>query len=72
LPTAVALEQMKGTEKMGDYKPSTLIDHLAGRPLEIEAIWGESLRAARDENVDAPQLEKIYRELVALDRASRK
>ncbi|HEY3662564.1 MAG TPA: 2-dehydropantoate 2-reductase [Chthoniobacterales bacterium] len=72
LPTAVALEQMKGTEKMGDYKPSTLIDHLAGRPLEIEAIWGEPLRAARDENVDAPQLEKLYRELVALDRASRK
>ena len=49
LPTAVALDQMKRTEMMGDFKPSTLIDYLAGRPLEIEAIWGEPLRRARDD-----------------------
>lgn len=44
LPTAAALEQMKRTETMGAYKPSTLIDYEGGRPLEIEAIWGEPLR----------------------------
>ncbi|MEO5716973.1 MAG: 2-dehydropantoate 2-reductase [Chthoniobacterales bacterium] len=71
LPTAVALEQMKNTKEMGHYKPSTLIDYLAGRPLEIEAIWGEPLRAARAAQVQAPRLEKLYRELVALDRAPR-
>lgn len=72
LPTAVALEQMKNTGKMGDYQPSTLIDYKAGRPLEIEAIWGEPLRAAQDAKVPAPHLAELYRKLVALDRAQRK
>ncbi|MBA3963546.1 MAG: 2-dehydropantoate 2-reductase [Chthoniobacterales bacterium] len=64
LPTAVALDQMKRTETMGAYKPSTLIDYLAGRPLEIEAIWGEPLRRAREKKVSAPQLEKLHEELM--------
>ncbi len=72
LPTAVALDQMKRTETMGAYKPSTLIDYLAGRPLEIEAIWGEPLRRARAAGVRTPQLEKLYRQLVALDQAQRR
>jgi 2-dehydropantoate 2-reductase len=72
LPTALALEQMKNTEKMGRYRPSTLLDAEAGRPLEVEAIWGEPLRAARAANVQAPHLEQIYRELLAHDDAIRK
>lgn len=72
LPTAVALELMKRTESMGAYRPSSLIDHLAGRLLEIEAIWGEPLRRARAAGVEAPQLEKLYRKLVALDQAQRR
>ncbi len=72
LPTAVALEQMKNTEQMGNYKPSTLIDFLSGRQLEVDAIWGEPLRAAQAAGVAAPQLENLYRELVALDRSERK
>ena len=72
LPTAVALEQMKNTEKMGHYKPSTLLDYMAGRPLEIEAIWGETLRAAEAAKVQAPQLAKLYHDLIVLDRAERK
>ncbi len=71
LPTAVALEQMKNTEQMGNYKPSTLIDLQAGRPLEVEAIWGEPLRAAQAAGVETPRLENLYRELVALDRSER-
>ncbi len=72
LPTAAALEQMKNTEKMGRYKPSTLLDYRSGRPLEIEAIWGEALRAAQAAKVKAPHLEKLYHDLVALDRGERK
>jgi 2-dehydropantoate 2-reductase len=72
LPTAVALDQLKRTQLMGFFKPSTLIDHLAGRPLEIEPIWGEPLRRGRARGVEAPQLERLYRELTALDRAERK
>ncbi|MEO8044162.1 MAG: 2-dehydropantoate 2-reductase [Spartobacteria bacterium] len=69
LPTAVALEQMKNTEKMGNYQPSTLVDYQLGRPLEIEPIWGEPLRAAQAAKVQAPQLEKLYHDLLALDQA---
>ncbi|HEY2801835.1 MAG TPA: 2-dehydropantoate 2-reductase [Chthoniobacterales bacterium] len=72
LPTAVALELMKRTKTMGAYKPSTLIDYLGGQPLEIEAIWGEPLRRAEAAGVRTPRLEKLYRELVALDRSSGK
>ena len=69
LPTTAALEQMKRTETMGAYKPSTLIDYLAGRPLEIEAIWGEPYRRARAAGVATPQLENLYQQLLSLDQA---
>ena len=67
LPTAVALQQMKRTETLGAYKPSTLIDFEAGRPLEIEAIWGEPLRRALAAGMRMPQLELLYQELKELD-----
>ena len=67
LPTAVALEQIKRTEKLGAYKPSTLIDFEAGRPLEIEAIWGEPLRRSTAAGAAMPELERLYAELKAID-----
>ncbi|MGI8438362.1 MAG: 2-dehydropantoate 2-reductase [Chthoniobacterales bacterium] len=63
LPTAEALEQMKRTEKMGPYKPSTLIDYEAGKPLELEAIWGEPLRRARAAGARVPHLSALYEQL---------
>ena len=70
LPTAIALDQMKRTGLMGDFKPSTLLDYLAGRPLEIEPIWGEPLRRAQSLGLAVPQLEKLHRQLVSLERAA--
>src|SRR6266404_10651 len=67
LPNAAALEQIKRTETMGAYKPSTLLDWGAGRPLEIEAIWGEPLRRAIAAGAAAPRLEIVYALLKALD-----
>jgi 2-dehydropantoate 2-reductase len=67
LPAAAALEQVKRTELMGAYKPSTLIDFEAGRPLEIEAIWGEPLRRARLAGTFTPQLQALYEKLKAID-----
>lgn len=63
LPTAVALEQMKRTETMGPYKPSTLRDFEAGRALELEAIWGEPLRQAQAAGVKVPRMEELYAQL---------
>ena len=63
LPTAVALEQMKRTASMGRYLPSTLLDYRAGRGLELEAIWGEPLRRAREHGVATPELERLHAQL---------
>lgn len=60
-------EQMKRTETMGNYKPSTLLDYEAGKPLEIEPIWGEPLRRARAAGAITPRMEMIYALLKHLD-----
>ena len=67
LPAATALEQVKRTELMGAYKPSTLIDFEAGRPLEIEAIWGEPLRRARLAGALTPRMQALYEKLKTID-----
>jgi ssRNA-specific RNase YbeY (16S rRNA maturation enzyme) len=59
-------DQADGT--LGAYKPSTLIDFEAGRPLEIEAIWGEPLRRATAAGAAMPELERLYGELKASTR----
>jgi 2-dehydropantoate 2-reductase len=67
LATALALEQIKRTESMGPYKPSTLLDFEAGRPLEVEAIWGEPLRRAEAGKAMMPRLAQLYALLKSLD-----
>ncbi|HEV3409982.1 MAG TPA: 2-dehydropantoate 2-reductase [Chthoniobacterales bacterium] len=71
LPTAAALEQIKRTHTLGAYKPSTWHDYEAGKPLELEAIWGEPLRRAKAAGAEMPELEKLYAELKALDETRR-
>jgi 2-dehydropantoate 2-reductase len=55
--------QVDVTYPMGAYKPSSLIDFMAGREVEIEAIWGEPLRRARAAAVVLPRLAELYAEL---------
>jgi 2-dehydropantoate 2-reductase len=64
-----AAEQIGRTETMGAYKPSTLLDFEARRPLEIEPIWGEPLRRALAVSVSAPRLQTLYALLRAIDHA---
>lgn len=66
LSTVVALEQMKRTQSLGAYKPSTLLDFEAGRPLEIEAIWGEPLRRATAAGAEMPLLAALHAQLKEL------
>ncbi|WPJ96096.1 2-dehydropantoate 2-reductase [Coraliomargarita algicola] len=58
--------QFSVTEKMGAYKPSSLIDYLAQRPVELESIWGEPLRRGQVLGANMSELEKLYQELKAL------
>lgn len=57
--------QFDVTERMGAYKPSSLIDFLQGRPVEVESIWGEPLRRGRAMGVDMPELQALYWEITA-------
>lgn len=47
------------TRPMGAYQPSTMIDFIEGRELELNPIWEEPLRRARAANVEMPALEKL-------------
>lgn len=57
-------DQVEKTRPMGPYRPSTLIDWEAGKPLELEPIWGEPLRRARMHGVETPELDKLRASLV--------
>jgi len=46
----------KKTSTMGAYRPSTMIDFVEGKAMEIEAIFGEPLRRARALGVAVPGL----------------
>jgi len=59
------VKQVEQTRTMGPYKPSTMVDFLAGRPLELLPIWGEPLRRAKAHGVATPELAKLYAELAS-------
>lgn len=52
--------QIKITRPMEGYRPSSMIDFVEGRPVEVEAIWGEPLRQAKAAGVSMPKLEMLY------------
>ena len=55
--------QIDITPGMGAYRPSSLVDFLAGREVEVEAIWGEPLRRAQAAGLAMPRLAALYRQL---------
>jgi len=48
------------TPPMGAYRPSSLVDYLAGREVEIEPIWGEPLRRGEAAGAALPRLSLLY------------
>lgn len=56
--------QFDVTATMGAYHPSSLIDFMAGRPVELEAIFGEPLRRGQALGLTMPELSRLYAELI--------
>jgi 2-dehydropantoate 2-reductase len=56
--------QIDITPPLGAYAPSSLIDFLAGREVEIDAIWGEPLRRAQVAGLTMPRLAALHAELL--------
>ena len=64
--------QFELTEPMGPYRPSSLIDFLDGKPVEVDAIWGEPLRRGLDKKVPMPETEKLLNELIEATGVAKK
>jgi 2-dehydropantoate 2-reductase len=71
IPADFVEQQFAHTRRMGAYRPSSLVDYLAGREIEVEAIWGEPLRRAQAAGVAMPHLEALYTQLKNLTAVQR-
>lgn len=65
LPSQLIEDMIERTRTMTRYKPSSLIDFEAGHEVELEAIWGEPIRRAREAGLPMPMVEGLYGELQA-------
>jgi 2-dehydropantoate 2-reductase len=61
LPENVIDQRMAETRTMGSYKSSMQLDRQQGRPMEVEAILGEPVRAAAQVGVSMPIVAELYR-----------
>ena len=57
---------IKETKSMGPYRPSSMIDFMEGRPVEVEAIWGNPVRVGRSVGVEIPNMEALYDSIKSL------
>jgi 2-dehydropantoate 2-reductase len=60
LPEGLFDQFINGTRKAPPYKTSMALDYENGRPMEIEVILGNTVRAGRREKVAIPALESLY------------
>ncbi|MDB6004382.1 MAG: 2-dehydropantoate 2-reductase [Prosthecobacter sp.] len=63
MPLSLIEDMIERTRTMAGYKPSSLIDFIAGSEVELEAIWGEPVRRAKAAGIEMPQVERLYQEL---------
>ncbi len=70
LPEDVVDRMIADTRKMTPYKTSMLLDYEAGRPMEVEAILGNAVRAARRLRVPVPHMETLYALMCGIDQKS--
>ncbi len=59
IPEEVVDAQVARTYPMGAYRPSSMIDYVEGREVEVQGIWEEPLRRAREAGVELPAWERL-------------
>ena len=60
---------LKTTDRMTPYRTSMKIDCDLGRSMEIEAIFGNPLRAAESGGASLPLMRELYEQLKAIEAA---
>lgn len=66
LTPEIVERNLEDTLRMEAYKTSMLLDFEAGREMEVEAILGHALAAARNHGVHAPCMETLHALLLGL------
>ena len=66
LSNSLVDHNIKETKSMGPYRPSSMIDFMEGRPVEVEAIWGNPVRVGRSVGVEIPRMEALYDSIKSL------
>ena len=64
-------EMLDRTDRMKPYRTSMKIDFDERRPMEVEAIFGNPLRATQQAGAKSPLIETLYRHLKFLDARNR-
>jgi 2-dehydropantoate 2-reductase len=68
IPDEFADWQITRSASMGPYRSSSMIDFEAGRPVEVEAIWGEPLRQGLAAGASMPKLDALHKIIGYLTR----
>lgn len=71
VPADMIEKTLEHTVTMVPYDSSMRLDFLARRPIEIEAILGSPIRAAKHQGFEMPRVEMLYQQLEFLDMANR-
>lgn len=66
IPDSFADWQIERSASMGPYRASSMIDYEEGRPVEVEAIWGEPWRQGIAAGASMPRTEMLYHLIHAL------
>jgi 2-dehydropantoate 2-reductase len=68
IPESLADKMIERTRTMGTYRASTLVDFERGQPLELESLFLEPLRQARQAGANTPLLKNLCAVLTELDQ----
>ncbi|MGI9473473.1 MAG: putative 2-dehydropantoate 2-reductase [Rubripirellula sp.] len=71
IPEKMMQQTIDVTKAMVPYDSSMRIDYLNRKPMEVEAIFGNPLRAAKRQGVAMPKVEMLYQELKFIDARNR-
>ncbi len=69
LPASLLEHNLRLTREMGPYKPSTVLDFEAARPVELESLFREPRRQALSAGLESPRLGALVQVLEGLEAA---
>jgi 2-dehydropantoate 2-reductase len=71
IPDAMIEKTIDSTRTMVPYDSSMRLDFLNQRPMEIEGIFGNPIRAAKRVGVDMPRVQMLYQQLKFIESKSK-